>query len=104
MIEAPREIKLLQKERKLYVTFGDETLVLPCHVLRLHSPAADGQVVGKVDEQVNIISMEPVGLYAVKLIFDDGHQTGIYSWDKLYELGQKETSHGGELDATSASL
>jgi len=68
---------------------------LSCEYLRVHSPSAEvkghgpGQSVlqtGK--EDVNIRAVEPVGSYAVKLVFDDGHATGIYTWDYLYELGR----------------
>jgi DUF971 family protein len=92
----PTEIKLLQKSKLLYVTFEDGVrFELPCEYLRVFSPSAEvkghggqgGQLVlGKKD--VNIVGIDPVGHYAIKLIFDDGHQTGIYSWDILYELGQ----------------
>lgn len=92
----PTEIKLLQKSKLLCVTFDDGArFELPCEYLRVFSPSAEvkghggqgGQLVyGKKD--VNIVGIDPVGHYAVKLIFDDGHQTGIYSWDVLYDLGQ----------------
>ena len=90
----PSEIKLHQKSRLLEIAFDDEIFNLPCEYLRVFSPSAEvrghapGQEVlqtGK--EQVNIIAIEPVGQYAVKLIFDDAHNSGLYSWDFLYELG-----------------
>lgn len=90
------EIKLLQKAKVLELTFDSgERFSLPCEYLRVYSPSAEvrghgGQaaklVVGK--EQVNIVGIDPVGNYAVKLIFDDGHSSGIYSWETLYELGK----------------
>ena len=89
------EIKLLQKSRQLSVKFADgQSFDLPCEYLRVFSPSAEVQghgldepllVSGK--ENVNIIGIDPVGHYAVKLIFDDGHDSGIYSWDVLYRLG-----------------
>ncbi len=91
----PVAINLHQTSRILEVEYDDgEKFELSCEYLRVHSPSADvkghgpGQEVlqtGK--ENVNISEIEPVGNYAVKLIFDDGHNTGLYSWSYLYELG-----------------
>jgi DUF971 family protein/molybdopterin converting factor small subunit len=89
----PVEISLHSKSRLLVVTFQDgERFDLPCEYLRVFSRAKevrmlDTPVTGK--EQVNITSIEPQGQYGVRLIFDDGHDTGIYSWSTLYELGQR---------------
>lgn len=92
---APIDIKLLQKSRILEVTFSDgKHFSLPCEYLRVHSPSAEVRghgsgegvlVTGK--SNVNIIAIEPVGNYAVKLIFDDGHDSGLYTWNTLYDLG-----------------
>jgi DUF971 family protein len=92
----PTEITLHQQQRVLEVAFDDgERFKLPCEYLRVYSPSAEVQghspsqavlQVGK--ESVNISEIEPVGNYAVKLSFDDGHDTGLYSWDYLYELGR----------------
>ena len=92
---APTEIKLHQKSRILEISFSDNrTFRLPCEFLRVYSPSAEvrghgpGQEVlqtGK--ENVGIDRIEPVGTYAVQLYFSDGHDTGIYSWDLLYDLG-----------------
>jgi DUF971 family protein len=97
----PTEIKLLQKSHRLEVIFDDgKNFSLPCEYLRVYSPSAevrghslaDAKIeVGK--ENVNIIGIDPVGQYAVKLIFDDGHDTGIYSFDWLYELGMKQDEY-----------
>jgi len=96
MKQTPSDIRLHQKSRMLEVTFGEECFQLPCEYLRVHSPSAEvkghgpGQEVlqtGK--EEVNIVAIEPVGHYAVRLIFSDAHNTGIYSWDVLYVLGQQ---------------
>jgi len=92
----PNDIKLHQKSRVLEVSFdGGETYSLPCEYLRVYSPSAEvrghgpGQEVLQLGkEQVNISSIEPVGNYAIQLHFDDGHNTGIYSWDTLYHLGK----------------
>ncbi|QKT03669.1 DUF971 domain-containing protein [Ectothiorhodospiraceae bacterium 2226] len=91
----PTDIKLHQKSRVLEVAFDDGSrFQLPCEYLRVYSPSAEvrghgpGQEtlqLGK--ENVNITNIEPVGTYAVQLHFDDGHNTGIYSWETLYTLG-----------------
>ncbi len=97
----PTNIKLLQKSHLLQVTFDDGvSYSLPCEYLRVFSPSAEvrghgGQepklISGK--KRVNIIGIDPIGNYAVKLIFDDGHQSGLYSWETLYQLGsQYETN------------
>lgn len=92
----PTEIELHQKTRVLEVTFNTgEHFELTCEYLRVFSPSAEvrghgeGQEVlqvGKAD--VNIDKIESVGNYAIQLYFDDGHDTGIYSWDWLYHLGK----------------
>ena len=91
----PTEIKLHQKSRLLEITFSDgRTFSLSYEFLRVHSPSAEvrghgpGQEVlqtGKRD--VDILSLDPVGSYAVQPTFSDGHATGIFSWDYLYSLG-----------------
>jgi DUF971 family protein len=97
----PTEIHLHQVSRVLDVTFDDgRSFSLPVEYLRVFSPSAEvrghgpGQEVlqaGKRD--VNISAIEPVGVYAVKFVFSDGHDTGIYSWDYLHELGTKQESN-----------
>jgi DUF971 family protein len=97
-VPQPTEIKLHQKSRVLEITFADgATFRLPCEFLRVYSPSAEvrghgpGQEVlqtGKKD--VEISRIEPVGQYAVQLHFSDGHDTGIYSWDLLYDYGVRQ--------------
>ena len=88
----PKEINLHRKSRILSIGFDDgENFELPCEYLRVFSKAAEVRamqqpVTGK--EKVNIERIELQGHYAVQLVFDDGHDTGIYSWDTLYELGE----------------
>lgn len=88
----PTEILLHQASRKLELTFDDgQHGELSCEFLRVHSPSAEVQghgnpVLQTGKQQVNITAIEPVGHYAVKLSFDDGHDTGLYSWDYLYQL------------------
>ncbi len=94
----PVSIKLHQKSRILEISFSDgQNFELSCELLRVYSPSAEvrghgpGQSVlqtGK--ENVSIDKVEPVGHYAVKLIFDDGHNTGLYSWAYLYNLGENK--------------
>ena len=94
----PTEIKLHQKSGVLELAYADgRTFSLPCEFLRVHSPSAEvrghgpGQEVlqtGKKD--VTIARIEPVGTYAVQLCFSDGHDTGIYSWDLLYDYGMHQ--------------
>jgi DUF971 family protein len=96
----PTEIKLHQKSRLLEIAFDDgKRYSLPCEYLRVFSPSAEvrghgpGQEVLQVGKRnVEIREIEPVGVYAVKLVFSDGHDTGLYSWDYLYELGEKQES------------
>lgn len=97
----PIDIKLLQKSRVVEVTFDDQKhFVFTCEFLRVYSPSAEvrGHGVGEGvlvtnKENVNIIGIDPVGNYAVKLIFDDGHNTGIYSWQYLYDLGVNQETY-----------
>ncbi len=82
----PTDIKLLQKQRVLILTYANgERCELSCHQLRENTPSADKSQT--FPDDVNIIAIEPVGQYAIKLIFDDGHQTGIYRWEFLKSLG-----------------
>ena len=94
----PTDINLHQKSRMLEITFDDgNRYELPCEFLRVYSPSAEvrghgpGQEVLQVGKEgVNIKQIEAVGNYAIQLYFDDDHDTGIYSWDTLYTLGQNQ--------------
>jgi DUF971 family protein len=94
----PTEIKLHQKSRVLEIAFADgATFRLPCEFLRVYSPSAEvrghgpGQEVLQIGKKdVEISRIEPVGQYAVQLHFSDGHDTGIYSWDLLYDYGKRQ--------------
>jgi DUF971 family protein len=94
----PTEIKLHQASRVLEVSFSDGVVFrLPCEFLRVYSPSAEVRGHGPGQEMlqagklnVEITAIEPVGSYAVKLVFSDGHDTGLYSWDYLYELGRDQ--------------
>lgn len=91
----PTEIKLHQKSRQVEIAFDDGShFNLSCEFLRVYSPSAEvrghgpGQEVLQVGKKnVEITQIEAVGTYAVQFTFSDGHNTGIYSWDYLYELG-----------------
>ena len=97
-VPQPTEIKLHQKSRVLEIAFADGAAFrLPCEFLRVYSPSAEvrghgpGQEVLQVGKQnVEIMRVEPVGSYAVQLTFSDGHDTGIYSWDLLYDYGRRQ--------------
>ena len=97
----PTKIVLHQQSRNLEVAFDDDRMFnLSCEYLRVFSPSAEvrghgpGQEVLQIGkENVNISAVESVGAYAVKLIFDDGHDSGIYSWETLYELGSQQEAY-----------
>ena len=94
----PTDIRLHQKSHVLEISFEDGAVFkLPCEFLRVYSPSAEvrghgpGQEVLQVGKEgVNIVAIEAVGQYAVKLYFDDGHNTGIYDWGLLYRYGQNQ--------------
>jgi DUF971 family protein len=97
----PSELRLRKDRKALVVAFdGGETFELPAELLRVKSPSAEVQghsaaerktVAGK--KEVMITAVEAVGNYAVRLVFEDGHSTGIYSWDFLYDLGRRYDAH-----------
>ena len=90
----PLEIKLHQASKLLEIKFSNQTeCMLSCEFLRVHSPSAEvkghgpGQEILQTHkENVTIENIEPIGQYAIKLTFSDGHDTGIFTWDYLYEL------------------
>ena len=95
---APVAVTLHQKSRVLEIEYADgRSFRLPCEFLRVYSPSAEvrghgpGQEVLQTGKKnVEIVRIEPVGNYAVQLFFSDGHDTGIYSFDLLYEYGLKQ--------------
>ena len=97
----PTEINLHQQTRVFDIAFDDgRSFSMPVEYLRVHSPSAEvrghgpGQEVLQVGKRdVNINAIEPVGMYAVKLVFSDGHDTGIYSWEYLYDLGARQEAN-----------
>jgi DUF971 family protein len=96
----PTELKLHRKSGILDITFDDgQTFNFSCEFLRVHSPSAE--VRGHSPEQeilqtgkknVSITHIEPVGRYAIRLDFSDGHNTGLYSWDLLYNYGLNQAA------------
>jgi DUF971 family protein len=104
------EIRLRRAARLLQVSFADGSrFELPFEHLRVYSPSAEvkghgpGQevlVLGK--ENVGIAAIEPVGQYAVKLVFDDGHDSGLYTWKYLHELGREHEANWARYLARKA--
>lgn len=96
----PTEITLHSESRVLEISFSDgRTFRLPYEFLRVHSPSAEVRGHGPGQEElqagkrdVTIVSAEPVGHYGLQPTFSDGHSTGIFSWDLLYQLGLNQDS------------
>lgn len=115
MAAAPSSIRLRRQSRLLEVCWEDGTRVeIPCELLRVLSPSAEVRGHGDGDrilqtgkKYVNITAVEPVGNYAVRLVFDDGHDTGIYTWGYLHDLGTNADDHWAtylaELEQANAS-
>ena len=108
----PTAINLKTKSRILAIQYDDGSVFdLPCEYLRVYSPSAEvkghgpGQSVLQIGkEQVNIREIVPVGNYAIRLVFDDGHDTGLYTWDYLYNMGQmKDSMWADYLQALAAA-
>lgn len=94
----PIEIKLKKDEKKLLVSFADgHNFQFPAELLRVESPSAEVQGHSPTQKQiiagrrhVGIIGLEPVGNYAIRINFDDLHDTGLFSWSYLYEMGLQQ--------------
>jgi DUF971 family protein len=94
----PAEIRLKRQEKLLEIDFEDgRSFRLPAELLRIESPSAEVQghspaqktiVAGK--KNVGILGLQPVGTYAIRIRFDDGHDTGLYTWDWLYRIGEDQ--------------
>ncbi|XLM22447.1 DUF971 domain-containing protein [Chromobacterium piscinae] len=106
------EIQLHQISKVLEIAFDDGArFELPCEYLRVYSPSAEvrGHGVGQEKLQtgklhVGITALEPMGHYALKITFDDGHDSGLYSWSYLYELGAKRDQYWQQyLDKLAAA-
>ncbi len=114
-LPVPTEIKLHQASRKLEIAFANGArFELPFEFLRVYSPSAEVRGHGPGQEtlqigkrEVGISAAEPVGHYAINLFFSDGHDSGIYSWEYLYELGANQKAMWAEylrrMEAAGAS-
>jgi len=110
--KTPVAIDLHRRSRELELQYeGGESYRLPCEYLRVYSPSAEvlghgpGQEVLQTGKQnVGISEIKPVGNYALQLVFDDGHDTGLYSWDYLYQLcTEREARWQDYLDRLAAA-
>lgn len=107
----PTEIRLDRAARLLHVTFDDGArFALPAEYLRVESPSAEVQGHGPGQrmyfggkQSVGIGAIEPVGHYAVRLVFDDGHDSGIFSWDYLHDLGLEQDKRWSDYLAALAA-
>lgn len=113
-MQPPRKIVYHKKSRTLEVSFDTNESLIPAELLRVYSPSAEVRGHGADQRKletgkkyVAIKKIEPVGNYAVRLIFDDGHDSGLYSWDYLRQLGENLDSYWQEyladLKAANAS-
>jgi len=96
----PTEITLHQQSKSLELAYGDDRYNLSAEYLRVYSPSAEvrghgvGQEVLQTNkEQVGISQLEPSGNYALKIFFDDGHDSGLFTWDYLYDLATEFDDH-----------
>lgn len=107
----PTEIRLRRAEKCLELRFDDgASFTLPAEYLRVESPSAEVQGHGPGQRKyvsgrraVGILRVEPVGHYAVRLVFDDLHDSGIYSWDYLYRLGVEQAERWAAYEAELAA-
>ncbi|MCP5184237.1 MAG: DUF971 domain-containing protein [Pseudomonadales bacterium] len=113
-MQPPRRINYRRNSRTLMLEFADATFELPAELLRVYSPSAEVRGHGDGDRKlqtgkkyVAITSIEAVGNYAIRITFDDGHDTGLYGWDFLHDLGRRETEYWTdyerEMKAANAS-
>jgi len=107
--EMPTGIKLHKVSRYLEVSYASgESFNLPFEYLRAFSPAAEEkvgrQISGEIPDKpdVNISAINPVGSYAIQIVFDDGHETGIYSWARLYDIALNVKSDWEDRDQTTS--
>jgi len=96
----PSGITLHKKSRTLELNYGDDNYSLSAEYLRVYSPSAEVQghgpgqeILQTHKEKVAINQIEPVGHYALKIYFDDGHDSGLFTWDHLYQLATKQEHH-----------
>lgn len=93
----PEAINLDPKTRVLDLAYADgRHFRLPCEYLRVYSPSVEVSGIGELvvyKENVAITDIQPMGNYAVRIYFDDGHKSGIYTWEHLYDLGVNQEQH-----------
>lgn len=96
-MQIPSELKLRRKSNLLELQFGGDTFQLPAEFLRVYSPSAEVRGHGPGGAQlqsgklhVKLTGMEAQGNYALRLVFDDGHNSGIYTWEYLYDLARNQ--------------
>ena len=107
----PQSITVHSQSRVLEVNFSDgASFRIPFELMRIYSPSAEVQGHGPGQEvlqtgkrDVDLLDLQPVGNYAVQPSFSDGHDTGIYSWDLLYELGEKQDALWAEYERRLAA-
>ena len=113
-MQPPRQIHYHRKSKRLDVEFDDRTCSLPAELLRVYSPSAevrghgDGERVLQTGKKhVGITAVEPVGNYAIRIVFDDGHDSGIYAWEYLRDLDRNQDqyfeAYVAELKTANAS-
>lgn len=100
MAQHPQKIALHLKSRTLELVYDGVSYPLPAEYLRVHSPSAEVRGHGRGQEKlqtgkrhVGLVAVEPSGHYALKLIFDDGHDSGLYDWAYLYDLALNQDQH-----------
>ena len=107
----PVQLRLIRAEKRLEIEFDDgKKFSLPAEYLRVESPSAEVQGHGPGEKtivpgriHVGIMELEPVGNYAVRIKFDDLHDTGIYSWDYLYQLGVEQARRWRDYETALAA-
>ena len=113
-MDSPDSITYHKRSKTLELTFEARSYSIPAELLRVYSPsaevrghAADERKLQTGKKYVSISAIEPVGNYAIKITFDDGHDTGLYAWDYLVELGERQDSfwqsYLAELKSANAS-
>ena len=102
-MQAPTEITYHKIAHSLEVAWGNEKFDLPAELLRVYSPSAEVRGHGPNERKlqtgkkhVGVKAIEPVGNYAIRITFDDGHDTGIFAWDYLHELGSQQEKYWQE--------
>lgn len=100
MMKTPQRVQLHKKSKALELAFEDRVFKLPAEYLRVFSPSAEVRGHGRGQEvlqygklNVGITGLEAAGNYALRILFDDDHDSGIYSWDYLYELGTRQEEY-----------